>query len=195
MLVYKTMAKVVQVLRDNRIKFWKDRFCYCSVHQHGNRDVTWKPRVVFFGGEGTARLLLRRIENELFKGFVFVSFAQKYWNQPYRAVSFINLFFFLFVASLRGWKQPAKCGKPGNEARQSESGMGKFQASPWSHTGWVWRLQGMSNGLFLCTRTCVPHWTVGRGWGRLLSQHWIILWYNQKSLESTAFLDLFFGLS
>ena len=33
---------------DNRIKFPKDFFRYCSVHQHGRRDVTWKRRI----GEG-----------------------------------------------------------------------------------------------------------------------------------------------
>ena len=42
MLVYKTIAKV---LHNNRIKFTKGVFRYCSVHQHGRRDVTGKPRI------------------------------------------------------------------------------------------------------------------------------------------------------
>lgn len=34
MLVYKTMANVAQVLHNNEMKFPKDFFGYCSVHQH-----------------------------------------------------------------------------------------------------------------------------------------------------------------
>ena len=41
----KQRQNVVQVLHNNRIKFSKDFFRYCSVHQHGRRDVTWKPRI------------------------------------------------------------------------------------------------------------------------------------------------------
>ena len=36
---------VAIVLHNDRIKFPKDFFRYCSVHQHGRRHVTWKPRV------------------------------------------------------------------------------------------------------------------------------------------------------
>ena len=40
----KQWQNVAQVLHNNRIKFPKDFFRYCSVHQCGRRDVTWKPR-------------------------------------------------------------------------------------------------------------------------------------------------------
>ena len=40
----KQWQNVAQVLHNNRIKFLKDFFRYCSVHQHGRRDVTGKPR-------------------------------------------------------------------------------------------------------------------------------------------------------
>ena len=36
----KQWQNVAQVLHNNRIKFPKDFFRYCSVHQHGRRDVT-----------------------------------------------------------------------------------------------------------------------------------------------------------
>ena len=41
----KQWQNVARVLHNNRIKFPKDFFRYCSVHQHGRRDVTWKPRI------------------------------------------------------------------------------------------------------------------------------------------------------
>ena len=41
----KQWQNVAQVLYNNRIKLPKDFFRYCSVHQHGRRDVTWKPRI------------------------------------------------------------------------------------------------------------------------------------------------------
>ena len=37
---------VAQVLRNNRIKVPRDFFHYCSVHQHGRRDVTWKTGII-----------------------------------------------------------------------------------------------------------------------------------------------------
>ena len=40
----KQWQNVAQVLHNNSIKFPKDCFRYCSVHQNGRRDVTWKPR-------------------------------------------------------------------------------------------------------------------------------------------------------
>jgi len=39
-LCKKQWQNVAQVFRSNRIKFPKDFFRYCSVHQHGRRDVT-----------------------------------------------------------------------------------------------------------------------------------------------------------
>ena len=44
----KQWQNVAQVLHNNRIKFPEDSFRYCSVHQHGRRDVTWKPRIYKF---------------------------------------------------------------------------------------------------------------------------------------------------
>jgi len=44
----KQWQNVAQVLHNNRIKVPKDFFRYCSVHQHGRRDVTWKPRIEDF---------------------------------------------------------------------------------------------------------------------------------------------------
>ena len=41
----KQWQNVAQVLHNNRIKFPRDFFHYCSLHQHGCRDVTWKPRI------------------------------------------------------------------------------------------------------------------------------------------------------
>ena len=43
----KQWQNVAQFLHNNRIKFPKDFFRYCSVHQHGRRDITWKPRIHF----------------------------------------------------------------------------------------------------------------------------------------------------
>ena len=42
----KQWQNVSQFLRNNRIKVPKDFFRYCSVHQHGRRDVTWKRRII-----------------------------------------------------------------------------------------------------------------------------------------------------
>ena len=36
----------LKFLHNNRIKFSNDLFRYFPVHQHGRRDVTWKPRIV-----------------------------------------------------------------------------------------------------------------------------------------------------
>ena len=44
-----------QVLHNNRIKLPKVFFGYCSLHEHGRRDVTWKARIVIVN----ARLLLK----------------------------------------------------------------------------------------------------------------------------------------
>ena len=44
----KQWHNVAQVFHNNRIKFPKGFFRYCSVHQHGRRDVTWKPRIFEF---------------------------------------------------------------------------------------------------------------------------------------------------
>ena len=41
----KQWQNVAQVLHNKRIKFPKDFFRCCSVHQHGRYDVTWKPRI------------------------------------------------------------------------------------------------------------------------------------------------------
>ena len=41
----KQWQNVAQVLHNNRIKFPKDYFRYCSVHQHGRRDVRCKSRI------------------------------------------------------------------------------------------------------------------------------------------------------
>ena len=41
----KQWQNVAQVLHNNRIKFPKDFFHYCSAHQHGRCDITWKPRI------------------------------------------------------------------------------------------------------------------------------------------------------
>ena len=44
----KQWQNIAQVLHNNRIKFPKDFFRYCSlssVHQHGRCDVTRKPRI------------------------------------------------------------------------------------------------------------------------------------------------------
>ena len=41
----KQWQNVAHVLHNNRIKFPNDFFPSCSVHQHGRRDVTWKPRI------------------------------------------------------------------------------------------------------------------------------------------------------
>ena len=41
----KQWQNFTQVLHNNRIKFPKDFFRYCSVHQHGHHDVTWKLRI------------------------------------------------------------------------------------------------------------------------------------------------------
>ena len=37
---------VAQVLHNNRTKFPKEFFRYCSGHQHGRRGVTWKSRIL-----------------------------------------------------------------------------------------------------------------------------------------------------
>ena len=44
----KQWQNVAQVLHNSGIKFSKELLRYCSVHQHGRRDVTWKPRIVAF---------------------------------------------------------------------------------------------------------------------------------------------------
>ena len=41
----KQRQNVAKVLHNNRITFPKDLFRYCSVHQHGSGDVTWKTRI------------------------------------------------------------------------------------------------------------------------------------------------------
>ena len=41
MLVHKTIANMAHVLRNNRVKFPKDFFLYCSVHQRGRSDVVY----------------------------------------------------------------------------------------------------------------------------------------------------------
>ena len=47
MLVYKTIEMVAQVLNNNnRVKFPNDILMYCSVYQHGRRDVMWKPSIL-----------------------------------------------------------------------------------------------------------------------------------------------------
>ena len=46
MLLYKQWQNVAQVLHNNRIKFLKDFFRYCSVHRHGRRDVKCKSKIV-----------------------------------------------------------------------------------------------------------------------------------------------------
>ena len=38
----KERQNVTQVLHNNRITFPKEWLCYCSVHQHGSGNVTWK---------------------------------------------------------------------------------------------------------------------------------------------------------
>jgi len=42
----KQWQNVAQVLHNNRTKFPKDFFHHCSVHQHGRRDVRYKPRIL-----------------------------------------------------------------------------------------------------------------------------------------------------
>ena len=44
----KQWQNVAQALHNNGIKFPKDLFHCCCVHQHGSRDVTWKPRIGYF---------------------------------------------------------------------------------------------------------------------------------------------------
>ena len=39
MLVHKTMANLAHVLHNHGVKFPKDFFLFCSVHQHGSDDV------------------------------------------------------------------------------------------------------------------------------------------------------------
>ena len=39
MLMHKTMANLAHVLHNNRAKFPKYFFLFCSVHQHGGDDV------------------------------------------------------------------------------------------------------------------------------------------------------------
>ena len=36
---------MAHVLHNNRVKFPKDYFLFCSVHQHGGDDVSWKPPI------------------------------------------------------------------------------------------------------------------------------------------------------
>ena len=44
----KQWQNVAHVLHNNRIKVPKDFSHYCSVHWHGGRDITWKPRIGHF---------------------------------------------------------------------------------------------------------------------------------------------------
>ena len=39
MLVHKIMANLAHVLHNNSVKFPKDFFLFCSLHQHGGDDV------------------------------------------------------------------------------------------------------------------------------------------------------------
>ena len=48
MLVHKTMTNLAHVLHNNRVKFPKLFFLFCSVHQHGGNDVRWKPHILLY---------------------------------------------------------------------------------------------------------------------------------------------------
>ena len=61
-LVYRTLAKCRWSFAYIRIKFPRVSLRYFSVHQHGRRDVRWKPSFVhadFWGGDGGSRCHLR----------------------------------------------------------------------------------------------------------------------------------------
>ena len=52
MLVHKTMANLAHVLHNNRVKFPKLFFLFCSVLQHGGNDVRWKPLILLYSAAG-----------------------------------------------------------------------------------------------------------------------------------------------